>query len=216
MLTTPITTPHFHASVLTLLTTYNQTHGEDAALNEDIPLPLIPALSPIDTPLTPGDNIAQMVAVTSPWIDLGSSDPVIAHLSRQVFNLEIAYAAFCGVINVVVQGPRLQNGSEGLSQYARAIKEALSLGGYLQLHITTPMGDISESADEDMGHLARFARDAYNPANGNPQTTKSDPFASWDAWNLIRTVCRYNQRLCVGKNKCNFSLSGILDHTCGV
>ncbi|KAF2495809.1 protein arginine N-methyltransferase HSL7 [Lophium mytilinum] len=200
MLTTPITTPHFHASVLTLLTTYNQAHGERSP-NDDLPLPLIPALRPVDTPLTPSDNVAQTVAVTSPWIDLASPDPLIAHLSRQVFNMEIAYAAFCGVINVLVQGPQLHNGarsSEGLSQHARAIKEALSLGGYLQLHITTPMGDVSESVtDEDMGNLARFARDEYIHTSRSTQITKSDLFASWDAWDLIRSVCRYNQRLCV-------------------
>ncbi|KAF2804889.1 arginine N-methyltransferas-like protein [Mytilinidion resinicola] len=200
MLTAPITTPHFHASVLTLLTAYSQAHGEGPP-NDDLPLPLIPALRPVDTPLTPSDSAAQTVAVTSPWIDLASPDPLIAHLSRQVFNLEIAYAAFCGVINVVVQGPRLYNGAKssgGVSQYARAIKEALSLGGYLQLHITTPMGDVSESViEEDMGNLARFARDEYNHTSRSQQITRLDLFASWDAWNLIRSVCRYNQRLCV-------------------
>ena len=158
MLTSTITNDHFQNRVLSLLNSYTQTLAE----SQDQPLPLIPALDNFDTPLTPNDIIGQLVAFTSSWIDLSSPDPIISHLSRQVFHLEVAYAAFCGVTNLVIPGPRLAHGQTGVSQYARSIKEALVTGSYIQLHIQMPMdGRQSDSISDDMGDLARFARQEF-------------------------------------------------------
>jgi protein arginine N-methyltransferase 5 len=203
MLTTPITNSHFHSRVLSLLSSYNQAVSDSPQAQ---PLPLIPALENIDTPLTPNDNISQLLAFTSSWIDLGSPDPVIAYISRQVFNLEIAYAAFCGATTVIVPGPRVSHGAGGISQYARAIKESLSTGGYLQLHLLMPMdGTKIASDDADLGHLSRFARGEYDGQNGG-RSKKQDSFSSWEAWNSIRSLCRYHNRLSIGKNALSFHI----------
>ena len=101
---------------------------------DQVPLPVIPALTPLHSKLSPGEATAQHIVMSSPWIDLGSEDPVVAELSRQAFNLEIAYIAFCGVQNVVIPGPNLTHGEmcvEGFSRFARAIREAF---GCFQLH----------------------------------------------------------------------------------
>lgn len=192
MLTSPVTNNHFHTRVLSLLNSYTQAVS-DASQSQ--PLPLIPALDNLDTPLGPNETISQLVIFTSPWIDLSSPDPVIAHLSRQVFHLEIAYAAFCGATNVVVPGPRLAHGQSGVSQYARAIKEALSTGSYIQLHIQLPMdGTKPSTEDEDLGDLARFARPEYNSSSQGKSVTA---WSSWDAWNVIRSMSKYHNRLSV-------------------
>ncbi|OAL50362.1 arginine N-methyltransferas-like protein [Pyrenochaeta sp. DS3sAY3a] len=193
MLTSPITNDHFHARVLSLLSSYSQALSE-SSLPQSLPLPLVPALDHPDTPLGPTDTIGQLVTFSSSWIDLSSPDPVIAHLSRQVLHLEIAYAAFCGATNVVVPGPRLAHGQNGVSQYARSIKEALSTGSYIQLHVQLPMdGSKAVTEEDDLGDLARFARPEYTP------TTPSNlnGWSSWDAWNTIRSVCRYHTRLSI-------------------
>lgn len=191
MLTTPITNDNFHSRVLSLLSSYS--HATESSAQAQ-PLPLIPALDNNDTPLVPDHLISQLIAFTSSWIDLASPDPVIAHLSRQVFSLEVAYAAFCGVVTLVVPGPRSANGTAGIAQYARAIKEALAVGSYVQIHILMPV-DYSIIVDEDnVGDLARFVRPEYAQTT-NQQTI--DSFAAWDAWNTIRTTCKYNTRLSV-------------------
>jgi protein arginine N-methyltransferase 5 len=193
MLTTPITNDNFHSRVLSLLRSYtNATEGSAQAQ----PLPLIPALENVDTPLVPDNLLSQLVAFTSSWIDLGSPDPVVAHLSRQVFHLEIAYAAFCGVVNIVVPGPRVANGTNGIAQYARAVKEALLTGAYVQLHILMPVDHSKAPEEEDLGNLARFVRPEHAQATIHQPTAT---FAAWDAWNTIRTICKYNSRLSVGK-----------------
>ncbi|KAE8453517.1 hypothetical protein EG329_010378 [Mollisiaceae sp. DMI_Dod_QoI] len=200
MLTSPITSPHFHSRVLTLISSYLS----DLALAEDSddystiipPAPIIPPLNPVDTPLTPGDTVSQIIAYSSPWIDLCSADPLIANISRQVLNIEIAYASFCGVGNIIIPGPRsYSSGSiynDGLVQYARAIQEALTIGSYIQIAIHIPMCG-NEEAKDLTGDLRPFARDYDSKQKGND----IDLYETWDAWNLIRGVCKYNSRLSV-------------------
>jgi protein arginine N-methyltransferase 5 len=216
MLTSPITTPHFHSSVQALLSSYHAALDSDVDSAEDIPIPLIPALTPADSPLIPHDNISQLLVTTASWIDLASPDPIIANVSRQVFNLEIAYAAFCGVQNVIVPGPVLFDGTictSRLTQYARAIQEALSIGPYLQIYIHLPMVPSSAKAPENQSHLSRFARSQ----DACDTTEIAGAWISWEAWNVVRTLCAFSGRLLVGKTL-NFSvlqkvLSGFVGHT---
>jgi protein arginine N-methyltransferase 5 len=204
MLTSPITTPYFHSRVLALLSSHLALveAAEDPSNKFTPPAPIIPPLSPVDTPLTPGDTVSQLIAYSSPWIDLCSTDPLIASISRQVLNIEIAYASFCGVGNIIIPGPRTYGGdstdSYGLTQYARAIQEALTIGSYIQMAIHLPMYGQDESKDTT-GDLLPFARD-YNSTGKAKASKDVDLYETWDAWNLIRSVCKYNSRLSVGKN----------------
>ena len=203
-----------------------------------LPVPTIPSLSPIDTPLAPGDIISHLLAVVSPWIDLCSPDPVIYGISCQVLKVEVAYAAFCGIGNIILPTPKLHHGrlhSEGVTQYAYAAQEALKIAQYIQLSILLPMMDEPEQeGDEVEGSLANEARAKYmGLSNGHShkdsimfskgkmkeldqnddeasvrrkKSARVDFFGTWDAWNVIRTLCTYNARLFVGKNR-NTSLS---------
>lgn len=201
MITRPITTPSFQARVLSALDSYFETVSKSANA-DDVPYPLIPPLTPEDTTLLPDEFITTMLLVSSPWIDLASSDPAVAHVSRQVFNHEIAYAAFCGVNNIIVQGPRLE-GNGSVAQYARSIMQALNLGAYLNLQIMMPMtGTEVKDVSQSPRHVASRARnltDSVAAASNN-----SDTLCSWDAWELIRTLCSFNSRLSVGKSCSSF------------
>ena len=215
MLTTPITTPYFHSRVLTLLSSHmsqlssHQSNGSLSGLPTNSHL-LIPPLGPADTAITPNETISQLLAVASPWIDLCSPDPVIQHISQQVLSLEVAYAAFCGVGNIIVTGPRLHHGrgyQYTLVQYARAISEALSVAINLQIEILMTMTEQPGSdVDDSMGSLAQLARDEYLGDVDKETARLTDPYGSWDAWNVIRTVCKYNPRLFVGEHTKNSSI----------
>ena len=190
MLSSPITNDHFHTRVLSLLRAY--THAASTSATPQ-PLPLIAALESLDTQLGPTDTISQLVTYSSSWIDLSSPDPVIAHLSRQVLHLEVAYASFCGAVNIVVPGPRLSYGQNGVAQYARAIKEAMVTAGYVQFHILLPVDGTITAVDdqEELGDLKRFAR----PEFAAQQNSSTGTWSAWEAWNTIRSVCKYNSRL---------------------
>lgn len=205
MVTTPITTPHFHSRVLTLLSSslsrYAVDSGEDITQSRNASPVVIPPLIPADTPLTPNESISQIIAVTSSWIDLSSPDPIIADVSRQVLRLELAYAAFCGVTYVVIPGPRLRGQGAvetEIAQYARAILDGLSQGPYMQLYIWLPMIDHPDDQEEQMGDLAPFARQQFLDTD-EAETKRLDIFGSWQAWDMIRSICKYPSRLCIGK-----------------
>ncbi|KAF1923983.1 protein arginine N-methyltransferase HSL7 [Didymella exigua CBS 183.55] len=193
MLSSPITNDHFHSRVLALL----RAHAAADSASTPQPLPLVAALESRDTPLGPTETVSQLLAYSSAWTDLASPDPVVAHLSRQVLHLEVAYASFCGAVNLVVPGPRLSHGQHGVAQYARALKEALSIGAYVQFHLLMPMDGTSASTAADdqheLGDLARFARPECKPRA--QQNTATAVWSSWEAWNTIRSVCAYPARL---------------------
>ena len=235
MLTTPITTPYFHSRVLTVLSSHLEE--VESHPNRTLPVPIISSLSPVDTPLAPGEIVSQLLAVVSPWIDLCSPDPVVYNLSRQVLELEVAYASFCGIGNIILPRPKLHHGKlsgEGVTQYACAVQDVMNIGHYIQMSVSLPMMDNpEEDSDNVIGSLAERARAEYlGLAEGGPYKNSMDEleeddegssfvlprkkparvnfFGTWDAWNVIRTVCKYNNRLFVGKNQIEFSLQTIL------
>lgn len=193
MLTSTITTPHFRDNVHNLVASYYAT-VDNAENPDEFPVPLVPALKPIDSTLTPNDIISQLIITAASWIDLASPDPIIANVSQQVFNLEVAYAAFCGVQHIVVQAPTLGNHSR-LTQFSRAIQGALSIGSYIQFHILLPIAGSDAKSVQESKHLSRFAKtDEANETGGH-----ISDWTSWDAWNAIRQFCNYSGRLSVGK-----------------
>ena len=157
-----------------------------------------------DTDLGPSEQTPGLIATVSSWIDLCSPDPVIYSISRQVLHLEVAYAAFCGVKNVVVPGPRLEHGNlhgGGVAQFAYTIRELLDIGMYLQVLIMLPMiddpGIIDDTKDQT---LAAHARSEYLDLGISDVISKTDTFGTWDAWSIIRSTCNYNSRLYIGKD----------------
>lgn len=162
----------------------------------------MPPLSALDTHLTPHESTSQMVGMTSSWIDICSPDPLIADISRQILMLEVAYAAFCGISYLVIPGPRLHHGAlhgDGVMYYARAIQEALEIGPYIQIHIWLRMVDHPTLETHEMGDLAPFAREEY--LSSREVSPSADQFGTWDAWDVIRTICKYHIRLMIGKNE---------------
>jgi protein arginine N-methyltransferase 5 len=189
MMTRPITSPGFQVRVLKLIEAYFEAVSE-ASKPDSVPYPLVSPLTPDDTNLVPDEYISTMICCSSPWIDLASPDPAVAHVSRQVFNHELAYAAFCGVNNIMIQGPSTQ-ASSVVSQYARAIWHALEIGPYINLQILLPMHSTTKDPAQAELSLGSHARDSFSTL----ESPATDDLASWDAWELIRSTCRYNSRL---------------------
>lgn len=221
MLTAPITTAKFRSRVLDILREYFCGGILSCAIS---------SLTAEDSDLYPGEETTSIIAVTSPWIDLCSPDPAIFDVSKQVLDLEIAYAAFCGIGNIIISGPR-QNAEAGasyLSQFAYTVKDALDIGNFYQLQVRLPMRDDAqreispaktvedETMDGDQviapetvtnaaskwkigsaGSLADYQRPEFKDPGLPPGSRRGDIFATWDTWNIIRSVCGYSTRLTV-------------------
>lgn len=192
MLTAPLTTPQFRDRVFNLF----QDIDPETALT-------VSPLTKDDTDFAPGELTSQLLAVASPWIDLCSPDPLVYNVSRQVLHLEVAYAAFCGVSNIIIPGPNLHSGrlhGDGVAQYAYTIQEILEIGSYHQVLIRLSMTDeLDRSPPQNESSLSSFAGPMYIEPPKDEYTAKPDTFGTWDAWNIIRSLCKYNHRVFVGK-----------------
>lgn len=164
--------------------------------NPSLPGPVVPTLTDEDTSLGPSHYVGSLVTYSSPWIDLCSPDPHISSISRQVLNLEAAYANFCGARTIVVPGPRQDESGRAVAQYARAIKEAMQIANRANIVIHMPM-----YREPGLEEKAETLSDIFHPENKpDPGAKKAiDLFSSWDSWNTIRSVCNYSMRLFVGR-----------------
>ena len=209
----PITTDVFHTRIAALLS--NHLYGGDAPGNATYDSPTVPELTAADTFLGPEDFVPKLLGIVSPWIDLCSPDPVVYGISRQVLEMEVAFASFCGLASVVLPTPKVRPGSQrsqGISQYAHAVQEALSIGAFMQFSVRLPMWEGALPFDEPEGDIGNLARPEFDDFIEEARSVSSDSarmndfFGSWDTWNFIRSVCKYNFRLCVGKLVLNVSI----------
>lgn len=198
-MTTRVTNNHFQQRVIGSYKSYlseRESWGLDHVrkTNPSLPAPVISTLTDEDTTYGPGPYVGSIAAYASPWIDLCSPDPVIASISRQVLNLELAYAGFSGARNIIIPGPRKDGDGSAIVRYARAIQEALQVANRVNIIIHLPMyrePGLEETA-ETLSSLLQ--------ADGEKQEelTDIDIFTTWDSWHTIRSVCEYSPRLFVG------------------
>ncbi|GAM88580.1 hypothetical protein ANO11243_066140 [Dothideomycetidae sp. 11243] len=186
MITTPITNAVF------------REHVEQALM--DPSNPLVSCLSPEYTSLSPNSSTSSLIGVVSPWVDVASSNPRVALISRQVLNMEVAFAAFCGISNVLL--PPLFRGKkhidhQSVSRYTRAVASATAIGPYLQLLVPFPMDDqVSYPQNSHVDSLSVVSGPSSNELR-NEESRTSDPLTSWDAWNLVRATCNYHAKLAI-------------------
>ncbi|PCD36953.1 hypothetical protein FGRA07_07957 [Fusarium graminearum] len=199
--TTPITNTHFRDRVFALVSEHLSTlssNGEKPTTTAtgSRAEPILPPLTTKDTGLFPCAAVNTYTAVISPWIDLGSSNPIISSISRQVLNVEINYANFCGVRSIIIPGPRqdasIDGGNQSLAQYSRAVEEALTVGNRLTFLVQMPMyrEPGQESKEVNISSL-----DVKTPTK--TEGKEIDLLAAWDSWHHVRSVCNYNTRLFV-------------------
>lgn len=196
--TTPITNSHFHQRVVNLYKEHLEERegwalDDEEKRNPSLPGPEVAALTDADTSYRPCGHVGSLVAYSSPWIDLCSSDPVVASISRQVLNLELAYASFCGARSVIIPGPRQDEDGAAVMRYARAIQEGVQVANRVNIIIQLPMYR-EPGLEEEAETLASFpdaAKPSWDPAQ------EIDLFTTWDSWHTIRSVCDYSMRLFV-------------------
>lgn len=198
-----MTNSHFRSRVFKLVSDHLAALEKDGQQGTSILTsshadPILPPLTPDDTSLYPSAAVNTYTAYISPWIDLSSANPIIANISRQVLNLEVNYANFCGVRSIVIAGPEQdasnKGGNLGLAQYSRAVLEALTIGSRLNFLLHMPM-----YREPNIGDHVKTLSSLQPAPESASASDEIDIFTSWDSWNHIRTVCSYNMRLSLGK-----------------
>ncbi|KAK9798863.1 putative SHK1 kinase-binding protein [Seiridium cardinale] len=196
--TTPVTNEHFRKRV-TDLAARSISELENSEIPSCQPDPIVPPLTTEDTSLFPGPSTGGLIAYLSPWIDLCSANAVVSSISRQVLNLEVAYANFCGARTVIIPGPREDaikaRSSQGVAQYARAIQEALLIGTRLNFVIHLPM--YREPGLEESTSTLSSELLGDKATEVEVKEDDIDIFSSWDSWHVVRSTCEYDGRLSI-------------------
>ncbi|TWU78868.1 methyltransferase protein [Metarhizium rileyi] len=200
--TTPVTNGHFRSRVFKLVSDHLKLLADNKEESTSIGTgpradPIIPPLTPDDTGMVPSPTVSTYTAYISPWVDLCSTNPLIASISRQVLNLEVNYANFCGVRSIIIAGPSrdasLNGGNQALAQYSRAVQEVLTIGSALTVVIHMPMyrEPITGQKAETLSSLLQ------ERSSDQPASKEVDLFAAWASWHHVRSICSYNFRLLV-------------------
>lgn len=138
----------------------------------------VPPLGLDDILLLPGSHLQNVIALAAPWAELDSKNPSIAALSIQVVVQEVAYAAYCGVVYIVLPGPKRRTNVE---QYASAVAQVLATASSrVQLLVNLP-----------------FAEDDYVSSRTGIHVPPADHLSIWDVWNTVRTITNYPSNLSV-------------------
>ncbi|KAK0626927.1 PRMT5 arginine-N-methyltransferase-domain-containing protein [Immersiella caudata] len=197
--TTPITNHHFRQRVVELYKSHLQDReqwglSDVAKTNLSLPGPVVPTLTDEDTSYGPSSYVGSLIAYSSPWIDLCSPDPIISSISRQVLNMELVYASFCGARSVIIPGPREDESSSAVMQYSRCIQEALQAANRINIIVHMPM-----YREPGLEEKAATLSSLLGKANGAGSSAEKeiDIFTTWDSWHTVRSVCNYSARLFV-------------------
>ncbi|KAH7930189.1 PRMT5-domain-containing protein [Leucogyrophana mollusca] len=159
------------------------------------------------------DEAEGVVGMISDWLQLDSTDDWVRHDSEIALRQELAYASYLNVLTVILPPPRNR---VHVASYARAINECLKSTPYIQFSIRLPIYD--PAVFQPKQSPARRSTDSFSSVASSP-TPRSAPKlvipgssssartgrsakapegelnATWEMWDIIRTLCDYNTRL---------------------
>ncbi|KAH7907940.1 PRMT5-domain-containing protein [Hygrophoropsis aurantiaca] len=157
------------------------------------------------------DEAEGIVAMISDWLQLDSTDDWLRHDSEIALRQELAYASYLNVLTVILPPPRNR---AHVASYARAVNECLKSTPYIQFSIRLPIYDPAVFQPKESP--VRRSMDSFSSASSSStsprvpkltiptsQTKKAKPpkapegelNATWEMWDIIRTLCDYNTRL---------------------
>ncbi|KAI0264494.1 PRMT5 arginine-N-methyltransferase-domain-containing protein [Gloeopeniophorella convolvens] len=156
-----------------------------------------------------------VAVVISDWLELDASDDWVRHDSEIALQQELSYASYLDVQTAIFPPPR--NRSQ-IAAYGRAVNSCLSRTPYMQFSIRLPIYDpsIFQSSPSPRSAFG-FLPDSPSPTKSSissssrpstpevrtsesraaPSTRASEAElnATWEMWDIIRTICAYNPRL---------------------
>jgi protein arginine N-methyltransferase 5 len=153
------------------------------------------------------DEAEGIIAMTSEWLELDSDDAWVRHDAEIALDQELSYAAYLNIFTIILSPPRNR---EHVASYARAVSACLNKYPYISLSVRLPIyhpavfqatqTQASYSATGSLGTDAStpvavpttppaIVTNCARPASG----TSLD--ATWEMWDVIRTMCEYNPRL---------------------
>lgn len=139
----------------------------------------------------------------------------------QALRQEVAYASYLNIPAIILPPPRNRS---HVASYARIVNECLKNVPYMQFSVRLPIydpavfqhrespslkshGDLSSSGASTPSSVATSPPKLVIPSASPPRSLRSSKApegelnATWEMWDIIRTVCDYNVRLTLSERK---------------
>lgn len=156
------------------------------------------------------DEAVPVLVMVSDWLQLDSTDDWVRHDSEIALRQEVAYASYLNVQTVILPPPRHRS---QVASYARAVNECLKSTTFMNFSIRLPIYDPAVfQPKESPVILPSITSTSSTPSVPStpkivtPRASTSKPLkaarapegeinATWEMWDIIRTLCDYNTRL---------------------
>ncbi|KAF8992848.1 PRMT5-domain-containing protein [Cyathus striatus] len=172
-----------------------------------------PAFRDDEVTITRLDEAEGLTVMISEWLELDTPDDWIRHDAEIALRQELAYASYLNIQTVILPAPRNR---DHVASYARIVNTCLKNNPYVYFSVRLPIYNPS------IFHQASTPLSSDHPASpsipvqlSSPQTPIKTPKlvissaahgklakssegelnATWEMWDLIRSICDYNPRL---------------------
>ncbi|KAF7965889.1 hypothetical protein HWV62_41010 [Athelia sp. TMB] len=150
------------------------------------------------------DEAEGVTAMISDWLELDAEDDWVRHDSEIALQQELAYACYLNVTSVILPPPRNR---AHVASYARAVNECMKGTPYVRFSVKIPIYNPSIfHPREPSSPTARVGTprieiddDPMSSPGGAgkqpPRAPEGELNATWEMWDIVRSVCDYNTRL---------------------
>lgn len=135
--------------------------------------------------------------MTSEWLELDSGDTGVRHDAEIALDQELSYAAYLNIYTVILPPPRNR---EHVASYARTVNTSLNKFPYISLSVRLPIyhpamfqPTPTQASHSSTGSSVQLG--TPSTPNDVSSTTGNSLNATWEMWDVIRTMCDYNTRL---------------------
>jgi len=163
-------------------------------------------------------------AMTQKSYVVPSLPPPITYLFLQALKQELAYASYLNVHTAILPPPRNR---DHVASYARIVNSCLDKSPYIYLSIRLPIYNPSSvfhhgspisafHPSSPPGISSPNAGTTSTPAlvisesEQVPSTSGGSLNATWEMWDVIRSMCDYNSRLTLSIAKFTFLISSLI------
>ncbi|PPR05752.1 hypothetical protein CVT24_006691 [Panaeolus cyanescens] len=185
-----------------------------------------PGFKAEEVTITRLDEAEGIIAMVSEWLELDATDDGVRHDAEIALGQELAYASYLNIQTAILPAPRNR---DHVASYARIVNSCLARLPFLSLSVRLPIYNPSAIQSEPALMSPNASLHPASPlTNIEPPRTPSVVVsnidgpnalggagpslnATWEMWDLIRSMCDYNPRLTL-----TLDLSPALPTTLGV
>ncbi|KAF9236733.1 PRMT5-domain-containing protein [Melanogaster broomeanus] len=149
------------------------------------------------------DETDIVVAIASEWLQLDSTDDWVRHDSGIALRQEVAYASYLNIHTIILPPPRNRS---HVASYGRIVNECLKSTPYMHISVRLPIYDPAVFQTKESptptpttpsASSSNFVIPTPSPSISlrSSKAPEGELNATWEMWDVIRTVCDYNVRL---------------------